>query len=1110
VIDGYGNSYHKRYLGASTNADSAFTPDYTDTEYQALAVSLVQSSPNSTKYQQYLGFFGAGNRFPAGTSWELMANDNYRKVALNLGTTTTARSDNYEVMLPSGEMNTGRTWKDIAFGANKFIAIAQNGFEWSVGGGTWNECIRPADAVDYVWNTITYMPSNGNSIGRFYTVAQNSNKALTSTDGVTWTYTTNLPASADYRSSESSSDLSVFIKASSNTCVASNHNVPAAYTTQTLPSTKTWTEITHGYHYSTHTGTADNTIQYTSPTLTPSLVDGHVKHNITKSYMTVNGQRTGVSITPVSLVANTNTTYFRVYQDGSISLTIGQSDVSKVSPSDHWGDWTSAGFNYTFKFDALTVADSGAYTITAVNIDSDPGFGNGSVNWAIGDRMLIKGSKYGGVDGVNDIIITVTDVGIRTSGGIVNPTAIWRLSAAVAPGNTMFLALPGYRVSDNANLVSTRNTTTGVYTRTLNPGSGYQVDDEISYVYATVGQVLYPLPSPRTTENLKIIVTSVNGTGGITGLKFTNDNGLTYWTLPSTQSPELNTFGIRLFSNTSSVANTPADMSSRLEINSGYTLGRNGDVYNIAGSFLDGGSSINFNWADQLFDTINQKYYWGFNRGPATATIQVRMTPGSTTPSLSIVSGGSGYPSGTASINGSYCGGTSSQAIEFNITTNGSGTITGINSVTGTITAPTLPTFRVGKLGSAYNNITLVGAGTGISADTQFKFLGSVFNGVNGTNDLIVKADTTNLTRITGSNLDGRVLTVSKVSGITNWTAATFKIKRNKKVNTISVITGGTGHQIGNPVKIDGADIGGNSTHDITITPTAVSSTGAITAFTSSYYGFEGRFVAVGNGTDNAYSLDGLTWTACTLPNQSWTTLTYTKNSNIYVTGDSSTQTGLYIAGTATNNVIAISIDGINWTQKTLPKSSTWKEIAFFKDRFIILDGSRYPLISNRITSLDADPANITLTWSDYGEEYLGYWTSTEMTDLVYIGVGKGTLPSGAVVPLVWKSTTLSGAKATWRVYGTESDLGQLSNIINVGGDFTFIAEDNAATPGNAVNKFTSTFINDATTTGYFIPTSQTAGFPGSDAIGYTKIESTGSKLYLTKKDGSVITYDIS
>lgn len=1128
LVDGFGNSYYKTYSGTQTDTNSTFTLDLNDVEFQAYAESLVQSSPNSTKYQQYLGFFGAGNRFPQGSNWELMANDNYRKVALNLGTTTTARSDNYEVMLPSGTMNVGRTWQDLAYGANKYVAIAQNGFEWSVNGSVWNLCTRPSDASSYAWNTITYMPFNGISSGRFYAVAQNSNKAMSSTDGIIWSYTTDLPAIADYRSSESSSDLSVFVKGSSNTCVVSNHSVPVTYATQTLPSTKTWNDIVHGYHYSTHSTTADNATQYTSPILTPALVDGYIKHDITKSYMTVNGVKTNVAVTPVSLVADTKTTYMYYAQNGLLEMRIGQSDVSKVNPADHWGDWVDGTKTFTFLFRASSDVEQDPTNpvFYAEAIMDTGGTITGSKNWLVGDRMLIKGSKYGGVDGVNDIIVTVTELGIRSGGVIVNPTAIWRMTAAPAPGNTGYLNLPGGRYASGASLTAVRNTTTGVYTRTLVGGSGFQVNDVLTSTTNDTSRPFYPLPRPHNvSNNIQAVVTSVGSGGVITGLQFrdTTISGPLF-TLPTTQAPEWNLFRIRTISNTSSVALTPADMTSRFEYDNGnpdpaiddsnYILAKSGDVYRIAGSYFNG-SSYDLTWKTaEQYDSVNKVAYYSIPRGPATATIQVRMTPGNTTPTLSIINGGSGYTNGTASINGAYCGGTSSQAIEFTIGVDSNGTITSISAINGVITAPTLPTFTVGKLGTAYNNITMNSAGTGISANTQFKILGTIFKGATPTNDLIITAATTNLSKITGSNLDGRVLTFT-TSGTASWTPATLKVVRNKKVNNITITNGGAGHIVGNAVRIDGADIGGTSTHDITITPTAVSSTGAITAFTSSYIGLEGRFVAVGPGADNAYSNDGFTWTATTLPNQNWSTITYTKNSDITITGDSSSQTGLYIAANDSNSVIAISIDGITWIQKALPKSSTWKQIAFFKDRFILLDGTRYPLISNKITSLDATQANINLVWNDYGEEYLSYWTSTEMTDLVYIGgkyigVGKGTLPDGSTIPLVWKATTLSGAKATWRLYGTASDLGQLSNIINVGGDFTFIAEDNVATPGNAIKKFTTTFINDTTTTGYLIPLSQTTDFPGSDTTGYSKIEATGSKLYLTKKNGSVITYDIS
>jgi hypothetical protein len=169
-----------------------------------------------------------------------------------------------------------------------------------------------------------------------------------------------------------------------------------------------------------------------------------------------------------------------------------------------------------------------------------------------------------------------------------------------------------------------------------------------------------------------------------------------------------------------------------------------------------------------------------------------------------------------------------------------------------------------------------------------------------------------------------------------------------------------------------------------------------------------------------------------------------------------------------------------------------------------MLDGTRYPVVSNVITAIDVTQDDLGITWRDYGSEYLPYWSSTTMTDLVYdgthyVGVGYGTLPSGSQVNLIWKSTTLSGAKASWRIYASTQ---RIQNLQLNGTDIVF-------KDGATISKFTSTFTSDTDTVGHFVGSTEVSSLSTIDDT-VTRIEFTGNNAYAYYPDGSVIVYTVS
>jgi hypothetical protein len=202
---------------------------------------------------------------------------------------------------------------------------------------------------------------------------------------------------------------------------------------------------------------------------------------------------------------------------------------------------------------------------------------------------------------------------------------------------------------------------------------------------------------------------------------------------------------------------------------------------------------------------------------------------------------------------------------------------------------------------------------------------------------------------------------------------AQFTVIRNGWKYVPLLQTAGTDYQRLETITIAGTDLGGISPqNDLVITITAVNSvTGAILEFDHEGSGVGGRFVAVkGTSTDQgAYSNDGLSWTAMTLPSTGdWTSVAH----GVVQDSSSVSKVSRFVAVRSGSSAAAWSADGITWTAATLPTSTNWQRVTFGNGRFVA--------ISNNSTtvaiSLDGEVWDIT-----------GTLPSTGFLDITY---GKG------------------------------------------------------------------------------------------------------------------------
>ncbi len=151
------------------------------------------------------------------------------------------------------------------------------------------------------------------------------------------------------------------------------------------------------------------------------------------------------------------------------------------------------------------------------------------------------------------------------------------------------------------------------------------------------------------------------------------------------------------------------------------------------------------------------------------------------------------------------------------------------------------------------------------------------------------------------------------------------------------------------------------------------------------------RWVSVdpGTGTSNvgAYSLDGLTWTATTLPaTLAWCGVAY---------GD-----GKYVALSSNSTTGAYSTDGINWTAMTIPDAGVSQYWTPF-----IWTGSQFYAVCNQTGDTITSPDGITWTTGPVGGAYNciiyagGQYVGT--------GTGKGTSIYTSPDGVTWTTRTL-------------------------------------------------------------------------------------------------------
>jgi len=212
-------------------------------------------------------------------------------------------------------------------------------------------------------------------------------------------------------------------------------------------------------------------------------------------------------------------------------------------------------------------------------------------------------------------------------------------------------------------------------------------------------------------------------------------------------------------------------------------------------------------------------------------------------------------------------------------------------------------------------------------------------------------ASTANWSDIHFANLSQQYTDVDVSDGSS--TTATFDVDRVFSRYFVTLNEPGLGYNRGDVLTILGSSVGGvDGTNDITITISAVTSTGAVRAFDSKGFARTGIYIA---STDSSatfnYSYDGTTWTSGTLPGTAPNGATEMASGLIDDGSSDFKPSHIVLAGeSGVSNQLWRSTDGVNWTSEAAPGGpyTGAPHVAFGNNLFVVFyEGSRDTLYSS-------------------------------------------------------------------------------------------------------------------------------------------------------------------
>ena len=269
------------------------------------------------------------------------------------GVTPSTLGLNKSVLFKSVEavLPTSAEWSSVTFGNNRFVAVANNSniAAYSDDGITWTQTTLP---VSTKWRSVTF----GNN--RFVAVANSSNIAAYSDDGITWAQTT-LPGSAIWYSVTFGNNRFVAVPLNHNIAIYSDDGITWAQTT--LPASVGWHTVTFGNNRFVVVANNSNTAAYSDDGITWIRADLPVSANWTSVTF---GNNRFVAIAYNSNIAaysDDGITWAQTTLPGSAnwtSVTFGNNRFIAVSKNSTVAVYSDDGINWYNTADILTYPDN--------------------------------------------------------------------------------------------------------------------------------------------------------------------------------------------------------------------------------------------------------------------------------------------------------------------------------------------------------------------------------------------------------------------------------------------------------------------------------------------------------------------------------------------------------------------------------------------------------------------------------------------------------------------------------------------------------------------------------------------------------------------------------
>jgi len=248
-------------------------------------------------------------------------------------------------------------------------------------------------------------------------------------------------------------------------------------------------------------------------------------------------------------------------------------------------------------------------------------------------------------------------------------------------------------------------------------------------------------------------------------------------------------------------------------------------------------------------------------------------------------------------------------------------------------------------------------------------------------------------TNVTGTNGTGTTVEILPAQ-------ARFTVIKTGRTYSTLVTDGGAGYTVGDTVTIVGDDVGGiTGEHDILLTVTDVSddSTNSLISYIvadDTLIAASGKFILTpSSGHFGRYSSDGDTWDSFDLPTDG--------NWKCLATGDNK-----FVAISSGSADAASSINGVDWTIRSMPSSRNWSGVVYGK--LSTVSQGVFVAVASNLNSA-AYSTNGT-TWASSSLPVFGDSTLNEWVDVAF-GYDKfvALANSGNIAAVgTWNGTTLT------------------------------------------------------------------------------------------------------